>query len=371
MDMGDLSSEDSMLRAYLVYTTDLSPEMRAHTIFTTSRLSGDSSSGSVNRVGAGLDYTLVDGKHPLTLMANGILDVYNFREPDFNTSRISRFDVGLRYRVARDWYASLGYTTHNDSENDASGSGIFASVQYVEEPRECIECEPPLEEELPPPETTAAALDSIIEGEGENQPEPAPVIAQPPLMRSSEAEAPVETVEPGFRGDSSQPAENVIVDASEQAPDPEGEATDTIPEEPEPESVDPDLTSQRVASQATSERTGVIIPELPEDRPHHTAVGAVMVRTGVAELYDSRHHTSIEDTLLRTPTDPSSGGTLGSLIARELESGFQDDQATLLAMSSAAIASDTDESAGTSEVDKALDEGTPATADKTPSTAGG
>jgi hypothetical protein len=137
--------------------------MRAHTIFTTSRLSGDSASGSLNRIGAGLDYTLIDGSRPLTLMANAILDVYNFRQPDFNTSRISSFDVGLRYRVARNWYTSLGYTTYNDSENDATGSGIFASVQYLDEPGTCVTCEPLPEEELPAaPAPAETALNNTV-----------------------------------------------------------------------------------------------------------------------------------------------------------------------------------------------------------------
>jgi len=160
LDQGGLSQQDSLLKAYLAYSTDLTEEMRAHTYFSTGRISGDSHTGSVNRIAAGLDYTLIGGRRPLVLMGNGILDIYNWRKPEFNTSRISRFDVGLRYQFARDWHATVGWVTINDSENDASGSGLFAGVNFVEAPKPpCIPC-PPLEEVeqqgSPSPETTAA-----------------------------------------------------------------------------------------------------------------------------------------------------------------------------------------------------------------------
>jgi hypothetical protein len=142
LDAGNLGRNESLIKAYLAYTTDLTEEMTAHTYFSSGRLSGDNSSGSVNRIGAGVDYVLIPGDNQLTLMADGILDIYNFREPSFNTSRVSQFDVGLRYRVSRDWYASLGWITVNDSENDASGSGIFAGLNYVQEPKPPVECPP-------------------------------------------------------------------------------------------------------------------------------------------------------------------------------------------------------------------------------------
>jgi hypothetical protein len=143
LDAGGLSRDETLMKAYLMYSTDLTEEMRAHTYFSTGRLSGDTHTGSMNRVGAGLDYALIDGRRPLTLMANGILDIYNFREPSFNTGRVSRFDLGMRYRVSRDWYASVGWVTANDSENETSGSGIFAGLNFISHPGkhdDCVAC---------------------------------------------------------------------------------------------------------------------------------------------------------------------------------------------------------------------------------------
>jgi hypothetical protein len=96
----------------------------------------------MNRVAAGLDYSLTGGDHPLVLMADALLDVYNFREPTFNTSRITSFDVGLRYGFNPNLYGSLGWMTYNDSENDARGSGLFAGLQWMSEGNTCEVCEP-------------------------------------------------------------------------------------------------------------------------------------------------------------------------------------------------------------------------------------
>ncbi|MBN2083287.1 hypothetical protein JW859_13905 [bacterium] len=308
MDMGDLNSDDSLLRAYLVYTTDLSPELRAHTIFATSRLSGDSASGSMNRIGAGLDYTLIDGRHPLVLMANGVLDVYNFRQPDFNTSRISRFDVGLRYRVAEDWYASLGYTTVNDSENDASGSGIFASVQFVDEPTPCVECVPL---EIPPEETPAPA-------EQANLPpaEPAPsnvILSQPLLADTGEAEAePAPEPEPEAEPETKEPATVEDDDAAAEEPavtEDDGKATEESAAA-EDETTLLDDTEKVPASAPGDEEplgpSGVLVPDLPEDEAARQASDNEPAQQIATQVPSNRpHHTRPEDIMLRTPTDPN------------------------------------------------------------------
>lgn len=142
LDRSGIGESETELGAYLAYSTDLTEEMRGHTYFSTSRLTGDNASGSANRVGAGLDYLLMDGDKPLVLMANGIIDIYNFRQPQFNTSRISRFDLGLRYKMAREWDAQLGWSTFNDSEQDSSGSGIFAGINWrsIKDPCSCGIC---------------------------------------------------------------------------------------------------------------------------------------------------------------------------------------------------------------------------------------
>lgn len=402
MDMGDLASEDSLLRAYLVYTTDLSPEMRAHTIFTTSRISGDSASGSLNRIGAGLDYTLIDGSRPLTLMANAVLDVYNFRQPDFNTSRISSFDVGLRYRVARNWYTSLGYKTYNDSENDATGSGIFASVQYVDEPGPCVTCEPVPEEELPPapaPAEGETALNNTV------APAPPPAAAQPmPAQATATAEPPAQpataaaesepalmknTTPPadearqpdaGFRQTVEQPAQageqapseseqpaadeetdQESVDSAEQPPadteeqlpadteeqppaDSEQQQPAAESEEQQPAGTDNESEAEIEGNAAPADSTteaGIMIPELPLEHPHQTPAGAIMVRADGAAPNSAPRYTSSNDVLLRAPVDSATANTAEDLVAQQTTSEEPSSETALIAMhTGAAVLSD-------------------------------
>ena len=309
MDMGDLTRDDSLLKAYLVYTTDLSPEMRAHTIFATGRLAGDDQSGSVNTVGAGLDYTLVGGDRPLTLMANGVLDVYNFREPDFNTSRISRFDIGLRYQFAEDWYASAGYTTHNDSENDNSGNGIFASVQFVDNPsppkeeEECPEEEAPAEGEAAPAEGEATAP---TEGEAQAAApiEPETVPAESQVMASAIYEQPklMDSIPVlGLPADEPAPAAEGFIQADT------GATRQTAGSGEEEDYLD--------TEQAMEAGEGIVIPPNPVEPPRHTQPGAIMVRAGSGALLRIPHHTRPEDVMLRPPTDPNVDNENGILIA--------------------------------------------------------
>jgi hypothetical protein len=190
MSAASLSQEDLLLRAYLTYSTDLTEDMRAHTYFSTGRISGDTHTGSVNRVAAGLDYNLSGGDRPLVLMANGVLDIYNFRQPTFNTSRISRFDIGLRYRLAEDWYASAGWVTLNDSENDSSGSGIFAGLNFVDEPSPPA----PLVEEVPV-EEPAPSGPAPAEPPPAAEPVPPPPAEPAPVAEAPPADAAVEPAE--------------------------------------------------------------------------------------------------------------------------------------------------------------------------------
>jgi len=146
----------------------------------------------MNRVGAGLDYTLNGGGHPLVLMADAVLDVYNFRAPTFNTSRITSFDVGARYGFNRNLYGSLGWMTYNDSENDASGSGTFAGLQWISDGSNCEICEPANvacagEGATPPPPPPAAPAGPTTTID----PNPAPAAAPPqPAVQPAPAEAP-------------------------------------------------------------------------------------------------------------------------------------------------------------------------------------
>ncbi|GEM_PF-2229469 len=277
-DMSDLTSDDSLLRAYLVYTSDLSPEMRAHTVFSTARLTGDNQSGSVNRVGAGLDYTLIGGRRPLVLMANGVLDVYNFREPEFNTSRVSRFDVGLRYRVAEDWYASIGYITVNDSEDDSSGSGIYAGVQFVDEPSP------------PKPECPEVEQDSAPE-EGDDPGQPPAADQQP-----DQASATVPAEQPTLMA--AAPAPDSVEPAIEEPAGSDRAAAAAEPEAGSAESADGDDWEM-----------GIAIPPFPEQRPRHTPAGALMARAVLEAAPPHPHHTRPEDELQRPPADDSAAGS--------------------------------------------------------------
>jgi hypothetical protein len=219
LDEGPISQNETLLKAYLAYSTDLTEKLRAHTYFSTGRLSGDNASGSVNRIAAGLDYELIDGCRPLVLMADGILDVYNFRQPSFNTSRLSQFNIGLRYKFADQWYGSLGWQTINDSENDASGSGLFAGVNFVDEECYCEQCaagfEHEAEEEVVIGDETQPAPEVPAESPPAPETEPAPA-EDPPTAEAPVEEAPVEEalVE-------ETPAEEVVgeeVQEEEQAP---------------------------------------------------------------------------------------------------------------------------------------------------------
>jgi hypothetical protein len=282
-DIGELTEDQSLLKAYLLYTTDLSPEMRAHTVFSSARLSGDGYSGSVNRVGAGLDYTLIDGRRPLVLLVNGIIDVYNFREPEFNTSRMSRFDVGLRYNVAEDWFASVGYVTVNDSENDASSSGVFAGLQYVDMPSPPCE---PCEEVEEAPEAAPAAEDT-------------------------QAAAPEETV---------------VAQAETPAAEDNGEAV-PADDEGETEAVllaavpDEAAGAEEALAEAADDADGVLIPPFPVVLPRHTSASAVMVRAGVDVHSPQPNHTAPEAEMVRPePPEPvvAPSPDLATMVAESL-----------------------------------------------------
>lgn len=291
---GTLDQSETLIAAYLVYSTDLTPEMRAHTYFSSGRLSGDAYTGSMNRVGAGLDYMLIPGRHPLELMANGVLDIYNFRQPSFNTSRVSRFDVGLRYRIANDWFATLGWATVNDSESNNSGSGLMAGVNYVTMPKEKPPCPPaappaeaPAETPPAPPAAAAPAPDSRLAG-----------LDAPPLMASVDtAPAPDASAgdpgltfrddgQPGSKSAAAAPADELAIPPVEAAPQNDMPADE-----------------------------GIIIPALPESAPLPTPESAVMLRAGVADTRPARRQTSASDVMLRPPVGPLAGDNLGALVA--------------------------------------------------------
>ncbi len=288
---GTLDQSETLIAAYLVYSTDLTPEMRAHTYFSSGRLSGDAYTGSMNRVGAGLDYMLLPGRHPLELMANGVLDIYNFRQPSFNTSRVSRFDVGLRYRVAQDWFATLGWATINDSESNNSGSGLMASINYITMPKEQLPCPPAPAADAAPAAQPSAALPPAGEQLAE--------LDAPPLMASAPV-APPPSAPPGetsitFRDDG--------LPAARSAAAAQPEAVLEIPP------VDLSVTAQPSVDQ------GIVIPELPAATPRPTPESAVMLRAGVDDGKLERRQTSASDVMLRPPLGLEAEDNLGLLVA--------------------------------------------------------
>jgi hypothetical protein len=262
---GAVSESTSLLKAYLLYSTDLTEEMRAHAYFSSGRISGGGRSGSVNTVGAGLDYDLATGEHPLTLMADGILDVYNFRDPTFNTSRVSRFDVGLRYKMSRGLYANAGWMTVNDSENNAGGSGIFAGLNWVQENDDkCEVCAPGTQQPAGSPAPAAPKADA---GSGQlsaagSEPEitVAGTSPEPPMMDTPALRYPDERMEAGLRGtdgllaanNSGQPSDRSAVPERAEPPLPLFAANDSDSHKPV-ELTQPAETS-KPAQPATDER---------------------------------------------------------------------------------------------------------------------
>jgi hypothetical protein len=230
LNAGTLDQSDMLLRAYLAYSTDLSEQLRAHTFFSTGRISGDTHTGSVNRIGAGLDYQLSDGEHPLTLMADAVLDLYNFRQPTFNTSRITSFDVGLRYGINENLFASLGWMTYNDSENDASGSGLFAGLQWLtdsgayceptdeEAPAGDFIVEPDPASAIPPVETAAAAAPEVPPTPAAEAPSPPAAAAAPTPAVPAEESPDAATPPPADVASESEPDTVVLPDARADLP---------------------------------------------------------------------------------------------------------------------------------------------------------
>jgi len=336
LEAGPLSENETLFNAYLVYSTDLTEELRAHTYFSSGRLTGDTHTGSVNRVGAGLDYTVIPGRRPLTLMANGVLDIYNFRKPTFNTSRVSTFEVGLRYHLAKDWFTSVGWTTVNDSENDVSGSGLFAGVNFVNMPAEKPKVCPPAPAGQPaagdasqPPQQQAMAP----------PPEPAPTGEQVPGGGASESTS-VTAQEAGKVAAEASGPEG----ASGAAPvaEPAAETTasgssGTTGEQPTPsparepaaqgsgtsaeQGSSGEAQSEPTSGEASAgEDNGVAIPAFPDVLPEHTPENAKMLRPEAPGPAVPRH-TAADSRMLR----PEGGGVPAG-IGPELASRPADEQ---------------------------------------------
>jgi hypothetical protein len=274
---GAVSDSTTLLKAYLAYSTDLTTDIRAHTYFSSGRLSGGGRSGSVNTVAAGLDYDLAKGSHPLTLMANGILDIYNFRDPAFDTSRVSRFDLGLRYRFTPGWYGQVGWMTVNDSASDASGSGLFANVNWTGEGDDddcvdCVPCEPAKPSEPTPAPVAAMPTEEQVATAPDSASEENRIVAsrsEPPLMDSPPAlDYPGADIEAGLRGTESLMASNASENGNEPPlalyTGPQENAPENVPAHPEP------APQERVVSETSEAQPAappVIVAKAEEPTP--------------------------------------------------------------------------------------------------------
>ncbi|MCB1218452.1 hypothetical protein KDL44_13780 [bacterium] len=283
LDRSGIGEQETELGAFLSYSTDLTEEMRGHTYFSTNRLTGDNSSGSKNRVGAGLDYLLQGGERPLVLMANGLIDIYNFRQPQFNASRISRFDLGVRYQMSREWNAQLGWSTFNDSEQDSSGSGLFAGINWrnIKDPCHCGSCTTCTNGQPQPAEGEQPPAQALVD----NQREEAAArlawnpqdVEEPPLMALSYPEQYDRGgLEQGLRGESA-PAEHSGRMAASATQD---TAADNLPAGSAAPAVEIALADQSAspASEGDDSDNGIEIPVFPDPEPHLEARADLMVR---------------------------------------------------------------------------------------------
>lgn len=115
---------------FILYSTDFTPEFRAHTLFALSHFTSDFRRGTSTTIGIGGDYDLLrfgrNGK--LQLTANGLIDILSIRKPSFDTGRITRFDAGLRIVAANDFSGYAGYAVVNDSLSDKNSQGFFYGI---------------------------------------------------------------------------------------------------------------------------------------------------------------------------------------------------------------------------------------------------
>jgi hypothetical protein len=128
---GTVDNTEDFANAYLVYTGALSDKLTAHTYFSSGRFSGDVHGGSLNTIGVGVDYDVAKHReNRLQIQANAKLNVYNFRSPAFNSTRVTDYDVSLNYFIAHDVKAILGYGFIGDSNTNANSNEFFWGLQF-------------------------------------------------------------------------------------------------------------------------------------------------------------------------------------------------------------------------------------------------
>ncbi len=153
--LSSASVDDDLHRFYgsLLYSTDFTQELHAHTIFTTQHYTSDTKRGNATSLGLGVDYDLYtwdESRSALQLTANGLIDIYSLRKPSFDTGRVTRFDAGLRVKITDVFSGYAGYQVVNDSLSDRNSQGAFYGVAYTPTVRLFTRAQPP--EEAPPEE---------------------------------------------------------------------------------------------------------------------------------------------------------------------------------------------------------------------------
>lgn len=191
----------------LMYSTDFSQELHAHTVFSTEHYTSEAKRGNSTSLGLGADYDLFawDGGM-LQLSANGLIDIYSMRKPSFDTGRVTRFDAGLRIKLGNSFGGYAGYEVINDSLSDRNGQGIFYGITYTPDLSFATRAKPPETPEAPPADATAPA-------------------------EGSEAQPPAEGTKPTEGGEAQPPAESAPAEAT---PAEEGKGTSSAPRERNP-----------------------------------------------------------------------------------------------------------------------------------------
>ncbi len=189
--------DDDLHRFYgsLLYSTDFTQELHAHTVFTTQHYTSDTKRGNATSLGLGVDYDLYswdESRSAVQLTANGLIDIYSIRKPTFDTGRVTRFDAGLRLRISDAFSGYAGYEVVNDSLSDRNSQGAFYGVAYTPKLPSFTRAHPPEEaiEETPPEETPPSQADVQPEETGdEGQTEPTPENGEAPVEQSQGKEA--------------------------------------------------------------------------------------------------------------------------------------------------------------------------------------
>lgn len=174
LDAPGVDDELHRFHGRLMYSTDFSQELHAHTVFSTEHYTSDTKRGNSTSLGLGADYDLFawDGGL-LQLSANGLIDIYSMRKPSFDTGRVTRFDAGLRIKLGDSFGGYAGYEVVNDSLSDRNGQGIFYGITYTPDLSFATRAKPPETPEVPV-ETPAEGAAPPAEGEAQPPAEGAP-----------------------------------------------------------------------------------------------------------------------------------------------------------------------------------------------------